>query len=149
MAQARPGAKWDDDWRKVKLMDWLTTPPSERDPPSKIKLAEALGVDVRSIRHWQDDPLFLDEWRRRSTAIIGNPDRARQIMDTLFAAATDNTNRAQVQAAKLYLEATNAIKPPPMEVTVKRTVELSDDELDELLAQGRAEMRQERVDGDG
>jgi hypothetical protein len=65
-------------------------------------------------------------------------------MDTLYVAATDPANKAQVAAAKLYLEATNAIKPPSLEVTVKRPVDLTDAELDELIAKGAAEMRAER-----
>jgi hypothetical protein len=66
-------------------------------------------------------------------------------MDTLYAAATDPTNRQQVQAAKLYLEATNAIKPPPVEITMKRPAELSDEELDALLAAGAASIRESRA----
>lgn len=151
MAQSKPGARWDDDWRRVFLMDWLCTAPSERDPPSKAKLAAHLGIDIRTIRNWHDRPDFMEEWRRRSAAIVGNPDRARQVMDTLFAAATDPTNKSQVSAAKLYLEATNAIKPPAVELTVKRPIELSDEELDALLASGVQSMREvpEAVETDG
>jgi hypothetical protein len=143
----RPGWRWDDDWRKVKVMEWLTTPVPEREPSSRQKLADLLGVDVRTVRGWTEHPQFVEEWRRRSSAIIGSPDRSRQIMDTLYRAATDPRNRLQVQAAKLYLEATNAIRPPAMEVTVKRTTELSDAELDALLAQGAVSLAEERRAG--
>jgi hypothetical protein len=59
------------------------------------------------------------------------------VLDTLFSAATDPDNRSHVQAAKLYLEATNSIRPATVEVNVnKKPTELSDRELDELIAQG-------------
>ena len=65
-------------------------------------------------------------------------------MDRLYFDATDPKSRTRVQAAKLYLEATNAIKPPPVEITVKRPTDLTDEELDALLAQGAASLREER-----
>jgi hypothetical protein len=45
----------------------------------------------------------------------------------------------------LYLEATNAIKPPTIEMTLKRPVDMTDDELDALLAQGAKELNEARV----
>ena len=137
----KPGWRWDDDWRHVKFMDWLVTPPGHRDPSSREKLAAVFGIDARTMRQWQEHPQFREEWQRRVSKLVGSPERTQRVMDTLYASATDVTNRNQVQAAKLYLEATNAIKPPPMEVTVKRPTELTDDELDALLAQGAKELR--------
>lgn len=125
-------------------MDWLTTPPSERQPDSQAKLATELGVSPRSIRDWMSKADFREDWDREAKAIVGTPERAQQVLDTLFAAATDPLNRNHVQAAKLYLEATNAITPPPMKVEVTRPSELNDDELDALLAKGAAELRVER-----
>lgn len=144
----RPGWRWDDDWRKVKYMEWLLTPPADRQPPSKQKLADLFQVDVRTLRGWSEHPQFREEWQRNVTRIVGNPDRGQHIMDTLYQAATDPKNRQQVQAAKLYLEATNAIKPPPVEVTVKRPMEMTDEELDQLLAQGIAESKRAEDDAD-
>jgi hypothetical protein len=141
--ESKPGYQWDDDWRHVKLMEWLTCAPSEREC-TKAALAEELGVHPRTLRGWAEGKAFREEWQSRVTKIIGNPDRAQHIMDTLYATATDRKSPKQVTAAKLYLEATNAIKPPAVEVTVKRPEQLSDDELDALLAQGAAELRTER-----
>jgi hypothetical protein len=140
----KPGWRWDDDWRKVKFMEWLLTPPADREPRTKSALADLFGVDIRSVNGWAEHPQFREEWQRRVTQIVGDPSRGQRIMDTLYVAATDPGNKAQVAAAKLYLEATNAIKPPSMEVTVKRPVDLTDDELDKLIALGAAELRSER-----
>lgn len=141
----KPGWRWDDDWRKVKFMEWLLTPPVDREPRSKQALADLFQVDTRTMSGWAEHPQFREEWQRRVTQIVGDPSRAQRIMDTLYVAATDPGNKAQVQAAKLYLEATNAIKPPSVEVTVKRPVDLTDDELDQLIARGAAELRSERA----
>jgi hypothetical protein len=140
----KPGWHWDDDWRKVKYMEWLLTPPADREPRHRNGLAELFGVDVRTMSGWSEHPQFREEWQRRVTRIVGDPSRGQRIMDTLYAAATDPMNRAQVQAAKLYLEATNAIRPPAVELTVKRTTELSDDELNTLLSQGATALAAER-----
>jgi hypothetical protein len=142
--ESKPGYHWDDDWRHVKLMEWLTCPPPDREPRSKAKLAEELGVEPRTLRGWSEGKAFREEWQSRVTRIVGNPDRAQYIMDTLYRTATDPKSPKQVAAAKLYLEATNAIRPPALEVTVKRPEQLSDAELDALLAQGASELRTER-----
>jgi hypothetical protein len=125
-------------------MEWLTTPPQERKPDSQAKLATELGVSARSIRDWMSKKDFREDWDREAKEIVGSPERAQQVLDTLFEAAIDKGNRSHVQAAKLYLEATNAITPPPIKVEVSKPSELSDAELDALLAQGAAELRKER-----
>lgn len=140
-----PGWRWDDDWRHVAVMDWLVTPPRAREPKSRQALADKLGVDVRTMRGWIDNKQFREAWQQRVAKMLGSPERAQTVMDTLYEAACDVTNRNQVQAAKLYLEATNAIKPPPMELTVKRPVDMTDDELDALLAQGAKELREAKA----
>lgn len=141
----KPGWHWDDDWRKVKFMEWLLTPPADREPRTKTALAELFQVEARTVNGWAEHPQFREEWQRRVTQVVGDPSRGQRIMDTLYVAATDPSNKAQVAAAKLYLEATNAIKPPSLEVTVKRPVDLSDDELDKLIALGASELRSERA----
>jgi len=129
-------------------MQWLTTPKSEREPPTQAKLADELGVHIRSIRDWMNDPVFREAWDREAKAVVGDPDRIQSVLDTLYRAAIDPDNKTQVQAAKLYLEATNSIKPPAIEVTFAKPAELSDEQLDELLAQGAAALRAERGVGD-
>lgn len=96
------------------------------------------------MRDWQQDPLFREAWDREAKAVVGTPERAQTVLDTLYRAATDPDNKNQVQAAKLYLEATNSIKPPPIEVKLTKPTDLSDEELDALLAQGATAMRRER-----
>lgn len=144
----KPGWRWDDDWRHVAVMDWLVTPPRARTPKTRQDLADQLGVDVRTMRGWIDNKQFREAWQQRVQKLLGSPERAQAVMDTLYESATDVLNRNQVQAAKLYLEATNAIKPPAIEMTVKRPVDMSDDELDAMLAQGAKEMREAKPEAE-
>lgn len=144
MARHPAFTPFGDDPRKVRFLDWLCTPPTEREPRTRKALAEELRITTRLLNVWQNKPDFREAWDRQAKAVAGSPERAQHVLDTLYAAAVDPSNRNQVQAAKLYLEATNAIKPQSMEVTVKRAAELSDEELDALLAQGAAELKAER-----
>lgn len=133
------------DPRHVRLLEWLTTAPSERVPATKSGLADELGVSARTLRHWQAQEGFVRVWERRVREVAGTPERTQLVLDTLFAAATDSSNRSQVQAAKLFLEAIDAIRPPEVQVSVRRVAsELSDAELDLLLAEGAAQLRAER-----
>jgi len=135
---------WTEDPRKLRLMEWLTTPRTERVPPTQDGLAQELGVHPRSIRVWMAREDFRADWDREAKNVIGSPERAQHVLDTLYRSATDPNNRNAVAAAKLYLEATNSIKPPPIEVKVTKPSDLSDDELDALLAKGAAEIQAER-----
>ena len=137
---------WEDDWRKRRLMDWLCTPPSHRTPQSKTALGTELKVSVRTLENWQDEPQFRESWERRANDMIGSPERAHEILDALHQTAVDTKHRQHVSAAKLYLEATKAMRPPTIEVTMKRPGELSDEELDALLAQGVASLREEHAE---
>lgn len=137
-------ADWREDHRKVRYMEWLTTAPSLRNPPSKAKLAKELGVDERTLRGWQRQPLFRQDWEANAQEVIRSPERTSEVLDELYRVATDPTAKNQVQAARLYLEATDAIKPKPIEVKVTKPAELSDAELDALLAEGAAALREQR-----
>jgi hypothetical protein len=130
-------------------MEWLTTPKGERQPPTQEGLAVELACDVRTVHRWMRQADFRADWDREAKTIIGSPERAKEVLDTLYAAATDPRNRNAVQAAKLYLEATNSIRPSQVEVTVRKASELTDEELDALLAQGAVELRRERDGVDG
>lgn len=112
-------------------LDWLCTAPSERVPPSKNKMAEHLGVDVKTLRRWEKKPAFRNQWQERVDDIQGSPERTQRVLDTLYAKAVDG----DVKSAQLYLQATNRMAPPTIEVKSDRKAqELSDAELDELIA---------------
>lgn len=113
-------------------LDWLCTAPSERVPPSKNKMADHLGVDVKTLRRWEKKPSFRQQWQDKVDDIQGSPERTQAVLDMLYNKATKDND---VKSAQLYLQATNRMAPPTVEVRSDRKVsELSDAELDELIA---------------
>jgi hypothetical protein len=132
------------DFRKQALLDWLCTPPREREPNTFALLAEQLGVDRRTLQNWRDDKEFLEAWEKKYLRTIGDPSKKSEIMATLFRTATDADDPKHVQAAKAYFEIEGSMKPTRMEVTVQRpAAELSDEQLAMLLAE-RAEAEKDQ-----
>lgn len=133
------------DPRKMRYIEWLTTPPQERQPRTERELARSLDVYVKTLYNWKQDRDFLDEWRGEADEVIGGPDKRQAVLDTLYRAATEERNPRHVQAAKLYLEAVGAMSPPKFDVTIsgKALGMLSEDELERLIAIGVAELQKE------
>jgi DNA-binding transcriptional MerR regulator len=118
------------DSRQIEYLEWLVTPSSERVPRTQQEMARQLGADPKTLRRWEKKPSFKKEWDRRVTEIQGSPERTQRLLDSLYAKALGGDNRA----AQLYLQATNrlVVAPPPSQTT--NASELSDEELDKLLA---------------
>jgi hypothetical protein len=123
-----------EDPRHLRLLDWLTTVPRERNPKTKQGLADEIGVSTRSLRDWQSKPEFVKVWEQRVRDVAGSPERTQLVLEALFETATDRQDRGHVSAAKLYLEAVEAISPPKVNVSVTDTRQLSDEELNTLIA---------------
>jgi hypothetical protein len=138
----------DNDWRRQHFLDWLCTAVEDRDPPNMKALAEKLALSTQTLTRWKADAGFLADWEHQYRLTVGSPERAQRVIDKLFETAEDRTDPRQVQAAKAYLEAIDAVKPRQVEVTVKRGVakELSDDDLYALLAERAERELQERTD---
>jgi hypothetical protein len=113
-------------------LDWLCTAPSERVPPSKKQMAVHLGVDITTLRRWEKKPNFRQQWQDKVDDIQGSPERTQAVLDMLYNKATRDND---VKSAQLYLQATNRMAPPTVEVKSDRKLaELSDSELDALIA---------------
>jgi transcriptional regulator with XRE-family HTH domain len=124
-----------NDFRVQAVLDWLTTVPDQRTPGTQRALADELGVSHQYITAWKNDPDFLAEWERRYRKAVGSPEKQQQVLEALHATAIDRTDPRQVPAARAYLEATDAIKPKKIDVTVNKDAKaLSDEELNALLA---------------
>lgn len=142
-----------EDSRKVRLLDWLTTPPSERQPQSQNKLAEELGVSARLLRMWKAEPTFRALWEKQAKEIIGEPDKVQRLLEQMYEGATnpEETLASRVRAADLYLKAVDGIRPPAVDAAAKTAREMSDAELEALIAQEaqreRARRQAETVDG--
>jgi len=138
-----------NDFRVQRFLEWLLTPPGDRYPSAQKALAEELNVLPSILTSWKNDADFLAEWERQYRKSVGNPEKAKGVLDALFETATDRTDPRQVPAARAYLEAIDVMKPKRMDVTVTKGAakELSDDELLGLLAERAEAELSTRSDG--
>ena len=112
-------------------VEWLCTAPSERVPATKKAMALELGVDITTLRRWEKKEVFRNTWKDTVDEVQGSPERTQRLLDTLYAKALDGDTKS----AQLYLQATNRMAPPTVTVqSNKKAAELSDSELDSLIA---------------
>jgi hypothetical protein len=118
------------DSRQTQYIEWLVTPSPERTPRTQGELAKLLKVDPTTLRRWEKKPAFKKEWDSRVNEIQGSPERTQRLLDALYGKALEGDNRA----AQLYLQATNRLIPTTITVQGNSASELSDSDLDKLLA---------------
>jgi len=112
-------------------LDWLCTAPSERVPPSKNKYALENSVDISTMRRWEKKDIFRSRWKTQVDDIQGSPERTQKLLDNLYNKALEGDTKS----AELYLKATNRMAPPSVTISSnKKTVDLTDAELDSLIA---------------
>jgi hypothetical protein len=135
-----------EDARHLKLVNWLTTPPNQREPRTQKAFAESLGVSERTIRDWKERPEVRAAWEKQAKEVAGDPEKVSMALDKLYQTAMDPEHKQHVQAMKLWLEAVEAIRPPSLDVSFsnKTSAELSDEELRAMIAAGAQSMLAER-----
>lgn len=112
-------------------LDWLCTAPSERVPASKNKYSVERSVDLTTMRRWEKKDVFLTQWKANVENIQGSPERTQRLLDNLYNKALEGDTKS----AELYLKATNRMAPPSVTISSnKKTVDLTDAELDSLIA---------------
>lgn len=89
-----------------------------------------IGVDPTTLRRWEKKQVFKKEWDNRVSEIQGSPERTQRLLDNLYARALGGDNKA----TQLYLQATNRLVVTPTVTQTTAASELSDEELDKLLA---------------
>lgn len=128
--------------KQEEYINWLCTPPQERQPPTKEAYAAEIGVNVTTLRRWEKKEVFRKAWNARVEDIQGSPERSQRLLDTLYERAVGG----DIKAAQLYLQATNRMAPPTVTVKSDRgSAELSDQELDELIGLAAHREREQRV----
>lgn len=135
-----------DGVAKTRFVEWLLTPPSEREPKALRDLATELRVSRNTLTTWKTrDKEFMEEWERRYLNSIGSPERKQAIMDTLYRTAIDPDDPKHVTAAKQYMEIEGSLKPQKQQIEItKAPNDLSDEELDALLAQNVTNIKDKR-----
>lgn len=122
--------------KQQRLMTWLMTQRSEREPKTQAALAAELDVTPDTLTAWKRDDEFLKEWNAQYLRTISNPGRKMEIMETLLRTATDQEDPKHVQAAKTFFEIEGSLRPSShVEVEVKKPLsELTDEQLAALAA---------------
>jgi hypothetical protein len=134
------------DHRHVQLVEWLTTPDAVRRelglPLTQVAFAESLGVSPRTVRDWKAREDVRKAWSKQADLVVGDPSNIQEVLEEMRSLALDRQNSKQVQAAKLYLEAVDAVKPKAEAVEVKFSMDqirqLSDEELDRKIVEQMA-----------
>lgn len=90
-----------DDSVKIEYLEWLLTPPSERDPKTKPELAEQLDVSLRTLYNWENSEFFQEKLvevkTRWGARFYGD------ILGRLMEVVADGTDRDATAAARVLL----------------------------------------------
>jgi hypothetical protein len=86
---------------KDKYLDWLMSPPSERDPATKLEVAVVLGVVPSTLYLWEATTEFQDELRQLK--IKWGVKFHGEILGRLMWIVTNGTDTASIAAAKVLL----------------------------------------------
>lgn len=117
--------------RHLHYLEWLCTPPSERQPASKAKYAAEQKVAEVTLRRWEKLEAFRKAWQSRVDEVVGSPERTQALLDRLYTAGMNGDTKS----AQLYFQVTGRMAPAQVNVSRERAaVELTDAELDELIA---------------
>jgi hypothetical protein len=120
------GKRYIDPAIKAKYLEWLMTPPGDREPRAKTAMAEELGVSFKTLYNWESEPLFQEKLRTLKLE-WGNrwyPDILAKLYDTVL-----NGPPAQsVAAAKVLLAHINIMDE------TKDTTEYSSEALEKISA---------------
>lgn len=131
------------DPRHQEYLEWLCALKKDRVPSTMTALADKLGVNIRTLRDWREKPEFVKAHEELVRRITGSPERTQEVLAALHETAIDRENRAQVQAAKVWLEATGYLQ---REVAKGHgdTSALSNEELEKLIAKKATELADAR-----
>jgi len=116
---------------KYRLLTWLVTEPSLREPATLEALAAEIDVSSRSLREWKREDTFVKLWRAQAYDTVGSPAETQRVIEAMKAQALDPLSLKQVSAANTFLKAVGAMTPPA-ETQVKQESVLEDLSLEEL-----------------
>lgn len=94
------GRKIDSSVR-AEYLDWLLTPPGEREIATKGEMAEHLGVDPSTLYNWEKSPDFQNELRQLKSK--WGAKFHGEILGRLIQIVQNGTDTAAIQAAKVLL----------------------------------------------
>ncbi len=86
---------------KEQYLDWLMAPPSEREPSTKLEVAEVLGVVPSTLYLWEGTPEFQEQLRQLKTK--WGVKFHGEILGRLMQIVTNGSDTASIAAAKVLL----------------------------------------------
>lgn len=120
---------------KDQYLEWLLTPPPERNPQTKQAMADELGVNVNTLWNWEKTPKFAEglrsikhQWGLRFHG---------EILSRLMSVVANGTDTAAIQAAKVLLP---HLDTGPKEVTEGDLDEISLERIKEGLKEAGFEV---------
>lgn len=107
------GNRHIDNQVKKDYLEWLMTPPTEREPATKTEVAEQLGVAISTLWRWEQEPEFQEELRqlRAKWGIRFHAD----ILGRLMKIVAEGTDTSAIQASKVLLPHIDAGPKPDTE----------------------------------
>lgn len=80
-----PSSQLED--KATEYLNWLLTPPGERDPKTKGAFAESIGVAVKSLYNWEHSEWFQSQIRQARGPLYASwygdiVGRMKEIVDT-------------------------------------------------------------------
>lgn len=114
------------------LVEWLLTPPKEREFRTRREFADHLGVTTQTLRNYERDTFVVNTLatRRRNVFKVEKVDK---VIDALYEKAVDPDGGASsVTAARTLLD---WAERQTAEMNAESMRELSDDELKAMLVE--------------
>lgn len=111
------------------FLDWLLTLDQEKEHKTVKAWADAHGITSTTCTSWKRDRRFLREWEERAASKNISVDRLQNVINTLYEAAC----KGDVNAAKLYMQHVEKLRPPVQVEADTDVADLSDEELHEEL----------------
>ena len=127
------------------FLDWLLMDPAEKmaEASTQLEWARKHDVNPRTVREWKADHRFRAEWDRAAAEKNVSVEKVQDLLDMLHLKAVAGGPDA-VQAAKLWLDHSRALRPPQKPVHEGDYSGLTDDEL---VAQIQSELNLGVADG--
>lgn len=112
-------------------MEWLLTPPREREPATKQEFADLVGVTTQTLRNDEKEPFVINQLQTRRKRVF-QVSKLDDVIATLVTQATDAENPRSVAASKLLLD---WMEKQTGEMNADAVRELSDAELKQMLVE--------------
>ena len=90
------GNRYIDPSCKLEYLEWIMTPPGQREPPTKEAMAEHLGVTARTLYNWESESAFQEKLRglKLEWGSRWYPDILNKLMDTVMNGPPAQSNGA-------------------------------------------------------